>query len=115
MLSLAKRSYSNSGGENRHALHDVGLAVGTMIVQASALGLYTHQMGGIYPERAREVYGIPEDFKPIAGIALGYLGDVKSLPEDLRDKERAPRGRRALGEVVFGERFGEGVSLLEAV
>lgn len=111
LLTLAKRSFSNTGGANRHAWHDVGLAMGQLSVQATALGLYLHQMAGILPERVREAYAVPEDFDPVTGVAVGYLGDPETLPEDLRAKERRERRRRPLEELAFAGRFGEPVEL----
>ncbi len=82
MLSVARMTFSKSGGVNRYAYHDVGQAAAQLALQATALGLYLHQMGGIYPEAAAERYGLPEGFEVVAGMALGYLGDPAGLPED---------------------------------
>ncbi len=106
LLSVARTRFSKNGRENRHALHDVGLATGNLILQATALGLSAHAMGGFDRGRARELYGIPEDHEPVAVIALGYPGDTESLPGDLRERETAPRARRPLAEFVYAGRFG---------
>ena len=90
-----------NGQPNRHAFHDVGLAVANLITQATALGLYVHQMAGFYPDRVRELYGVPDGFEPVAGIVLGYLGDPTSLPEDLQQRELAPRVRKPIESFVF--------------
>src|ERR1043165_8609214 len=39
MVSVAKLSFQKNDRPNRHAFHDVGMAVANMIVQATALGL----------------------------------------------------------------------------
>ena len=44
ILSMARLSFSGNQKPNRHAYHDVGLAVGNFLVQATALGLSVHQM-----------------------------------------------------------------------
>src|SRR5918996_1420772 len=64
MVSVAKLTFDANGQPNRHAFHDVGLAVANLITQATALGLYVHQMAGIYPDRVRELYSVPDDFEP---------------------------------------------------
>jgi hypothetical protein len=64
-------------------------------------------MIGILPDRVREVYGVPEEFLPLTGLAIGYVGDPSQLPEKLRERDRAPRSRRPLAETVFGGRFGD--------
>jgi len=106
IFSVAKRTYSNSGGENRHAWYDVGQAVAILSIQATALGLHLHQMGGFYPERVREEYALPDDFEAVTAIALGYLGDPQQLPEDLQAKERRARVRKPLSELIFAGTFG---------
>lgn len=101
MLSVAKLYFDRDGKLNRHAFHDVGLAVQNMIIQATALGLSARQMGGFYVDKARQTFNIPEDYEPVAVIALGYAGDVKILPEDLRRRELQPRARYELESLVF--------------
>ena len=106
MVSVAKLSFEENGKPNRHAFHDVGLAVANLVTQATVLGLAVHQMAGIYPDKVRELYGIPEKHEPVAGIVLGYPGDPESLPEGLRERELAPRERKPLAEFVFAGRWG---------
>ena len=107
MVSVARLSFEDDGKPNRHAFHDVGLAVANLIVQATALGLVVHQMAGIFPDKMRELYGIPEGYEAVAGIALGYPGDPQSLPEGLRKRELAPRERKPLTEFVFSGSWGQ--------
>src|SRR5437773_7104505 len=76
MVSVAKLNFDKTGKPNRHAFHDVGLAVGNMLVEATALGLFGHQMAGFSPEKVREIYGVPNDYEPVAGIAVGYPAEV---------------------------------------
>lgn len=106
MLAVASLRFARNGKENRHAFHDVGLATGNLVVQATARGLFVHQMAGILPEVARETYGIPEGHEAATGIALGYPGDPASLPEKLRAAEAAPRTRKPLEAFVFSGRWG---------
>src|SRR4029434_3215623 len=83
MVSVAKLSFDMNGQANRYAFHDVGLAAANLIVQATALGLFVHQMAGFYPDKVRELYGVPDDFEPVAGIVLGDPGDPAMLAADL--------------------------------
>src|SRR5882672_7688284 len=78
-----------------------------LITQATALGLYVHQMAGFYPDRVRELYGVPDGFEPVAGIVLGYLGDPATLPEELQQRELAPRIRKPFESFVFQGAWGE--------
>jgi nitroreductase len=101
MISVAKLIFERNGKPNRHAFHDVGLAVGNLVIQAGHLGLHVHQMAGILVETVRATYKIPETHEPVAGIAIGYYGDIDQLPEDLRERELADRARKPLEEFVF--------------
>ena len=106
MLSVAKLQFDRTGQPNRHALHDLGMATMSLTLQAEAMGLRMHHMGGFNPSKARQVLAIPEDHEPVAMAALGYPGDPASLPADTRDRENAPRQRIALTDFVFTGRFG---------
>jgi nitroreductase len=106
MVSVARLNFVQTGKPNRHAIHDVGLATAQMILQALAMGVFMHPMAGFYPDKARELYGVPEGYEPVAAIAAGYPGDPATLPESLRQRELAPRVRKPQEEFVFHGRFG---------
>ncbi len=101
MLTVAKQNFTHSGTPNLHARHDAGAALAHFALQATALGLHLHGMGGIDPEKARLELGIPEGYEPVAAAALGYLGSPDVLPESYRERELAPRERKPLNELVF--------------
>jgi len=101
MVSVAKNTFDESGKPNRFAWHDTGLATAALMIQATALGLHVHAMGGFSQTAARSALGIPEGFEPVAAIAMGYAGQPESLPEDLRTPEAAPRSRRPCEAWVF--------------
>ena len=107
MLSVALTTFERNGKPNRHAQHDVGLAVENLVLQAAALGLVAHQMAGFDAQAARETLSLPENADPMAMIALGYPGDPAALPERLAERERGPRQRRPLEAIAFGARWGE--------
>ena len=113
MLSVAKLTFDKGGMPNRHAFHDVGQATANLALQATALGLAAHQMGGFDAERARETYSIPEGYEPVAAIAVGYPGDPEMLPESLRARALAQRTRREQGEFVFTGKWGHTSSFVE--
>ncbi len=104
-LSVAGLKFQRNAEPNRHAFHDVGAAAASLALQATALGLQIHQMAGILPEKAREVFGIPEGYEAVAGIALGYPGDPETLPDALRKRELAPRERKPVTSFVFTGRW----------
>lgn len=106
MVSVAKLTFDANGQANRFAYHDVGLAVANLIVQATALGLFVHQIAGFYPEKVRELYNVPEGFDPVGGIVLGYPGELRVLSEELQQREVAPRVRKTLDAFVFQGTWG---------
>ena len=98
---------------NRHAAHDLGLAISQMVLQALHHGIYVHQMGGFFPGKAREVYRIPDDFEPYTAIALGYrTTDLAHLGERYRDREASARERKALDEIVFNGSWAQAADFL---
>src|SRR5438094_207349 len=107
MVSVTKLNFEKTGKPNRHAFHDVGLAMGSMLVQATALGLFVHQMAGFSVEKVREAYGVPQDFEPVAAIAIGYPADPEVLPESFREQEVGPRRRKPISSFVFEGKWGE--------
>ena len=106
ILSVARNTFTRNDQPNRHAFHDVGLATAQLVLQATDDGLSVHQMAGFDRDRARESYGIPEGFDPVAVIALGYRGEPDALSEELKARELAPRARRTQQEFVFSGAWG---------
>jgi len=101
IVGLAKAKMSN-GSPNMFAMHDLGAASAYLVLQATALGIASHQMGGVDREKARTLLEIPEDYQVAAAIALGYQDDPDTLgSEELVKRELAPRNRKPLNEIAF--------------
>ncbi|MBX3415694.1 MAG: nitroreductase family protein [Pirellulales bacterium] len=100
-LSFARLTFARNGQPNNHAWYDVGQAVAHLTFQATALGLYVHQMAGFDASKVRRNFRIPDGWEPVTAIAIGSIGDPESLVPKLRDPEIAPRSRKPLAEVVF--------------
>jgi nitroreductase len=112
MLSVAQLQFSANAKPNRLALHDAGLALAALIFQATSLGLAVHPMAGFHGQAARAAWCIPADAEPAAALAVGYPGDPAQLPDDLRERELAPRRRHPAARFVFGPRWGVHASWL---
>ncbi|HEX6532403.1 MAG TPA: nitroreductase family protein [Nitrospira sp.] len=106
ILSVASLFFEDDGKPNRHALHDTGMAVENLVLQATALGLQAHQMAGYDVDKARRECQIPSGFEPVAMIAVGYPGDPAILPDYLRERELKPRERQPIGDFVFSASWG---------
>ena len=111
-LSAARLTFEHNGQPNRHAFHDVGQAAAYLALQAASFGVQIHQMAGIDPEKARATFAIPEGYEAVAGIALGYPGDPASLPDQLRQRELAPRERKPVSSFVFTGAWGSASSIV---
>ena len=106
ILTTSKKSFSHNNKPNRVYLHDLGLAIGSLSLQATAMGLALHQMAGVDVEKIRQLYDVPPDHDPITAIAVGYPGDPQQLPPKIREIEQSPRTRKSLSEFVFSGQFG---------
>lgn len=91
LLSVAKRHFSQNGEPNRHAWHDTGMAVAFFVLKATEMGLYAHQMAGFSVEKAQQHLNIPEEFSPVAMIALGYRSE----------EARPDKGRKSVNELAM--------------
>jgi len=113
ILTASSTTYSRNDKPNRVHQHDLGLAVQNLIVQATAMDLFAHQMAGIDQDRVRSEYNLPASFEPQTAIAIGYGVSADNLPEEMRAKEQAPRSRMPLSEFVFGETWGEASAIVK--
>jgi len=105
-LAVAKLAFANNNAPNRNAQYDTGAATALLSVEATARGLGVHQMAGFDAEKARQAFGIPKGWEPIAALAIGYPGDPASLPAPLKDREMTPRTRKPIGEFVMAGQWG---------
>lgn len=115
ILTVTKTQLSLNDKDNIFAFYDLGQAVAALSFQATAEGLYLHQMGGLDRQMARSIFEIPEGYEVASAIVLGYKGDVEALPEALRIRELAERKRNPLQEQMFSGKFGEVSGLLKEI
>lgn len=88
------RDVADDGRPLGHAEHDLGLSLAMLMVQAEAMGLMTHAMGGFDREKARAALAVPEGWRPKTAIAVGRPGDPALLDEARRKGELGPRQPR---------------------
>jgi nitroreductase len=104
ILAVAKIEVDHVARPNRHALYDLGQAVANLTVQATALDLQIHQMGGFDGRAARELFAIPTGYEPVAVLALGY--------EEGPQEGRAARTRKPLADFVFSGSWGRAAAVV---
>ena len=63
-------------------------------------------MIGIEPDKAREVFRIPENSEAWTALAIGYKADADKLPDALKERDLAPRSRKPLSQFVFTGQWG---------
>ena len=108
LLTVVSKNFSKNGKPNRAAEHDIGLAAGNMVLQATALGLQGHQMIGIEGDKARATYNIPETHEALTAIAIGYPAAVTANTTDpLAQRDLARKGRKPLSEIVISGAWGK--------
>jgi nitroreductase len=107
MIAIASKNFKHDDKPNAWGEYDLGEAVATLAVQATSMGLRMHQMAGFEPDKVISTFKLPDNFKPMAAIALGYPGEVSSLSPDLQAKELAPRTRQPLANFVFTGAWGK--------
>ena len=101
MIAVAHK-FRSPGVTNRHAGYDLGQAIAQMVLQALDHGVYTHQMGGFFPDKARDLYRIPDEYEPYTAIAMAYrTSDLDHLGDGHRQREASQRERHSLADLVF--------------
>lgn len=102
ILGTARTLGGRKNAPNAYAMYDLGQATALLVVEAVALGLAAHQMGGFDHDAVRAALGVPEEYAIGSVIALGYQGEPAELPnEALIARETEPRSRKPLIEIVF--------------
>ena len=101
LLVTADTLFNHNGKPNRWGQYDTGAAAENLCLQAEAMGMMAHQMGGFDADKTRSEFGVPEQYIPMAMIAVGYPADPATFSDEIRERELAPRKRRELGELFF--------------
>lgn len=108
LMLTAYKEKGEDGKENFHAMHDLGLSLGMMTMQAQYLGIALHHMAGVNWQKAQEAFEVPEGYHITTAIAVGYYGgDLNKLPSDLQIQETSPRIRMPFNEFAFKERWND--------
>jgi len=101
VLGITHLTFDRTGKENKAAIHDLGAAVSHLSFEATTRGISVHQMIGIEPQKARQVYTIPEDYEVLIAFAIGYPDLSETAIDDLAIRDRTPRVRKTIAEFVF--------------
>lgn len=88
--------------QSSSALHDAGLANMSIMLEAMHRGLMARMMGGFDRAAAKSLINAEANgLEPVTVMAIGYPGDVTQAPEDVRQREVAPRTRKPVAELLI--------------
>ncbi len=101
LLACADSLMSKNGNPNRWGQYDTGAASENLCLQASALGLMTHQMGGFDVDKTRDTFNVPNQYELMAMITAGYQLPENEITGDMKDREYNERVRNPIGDNFF--------------
>lgn len=105
IVAIARKNFFANDKPNGSAKYDLGAANAFLSLQATALGLNVHQMGGFNRETAKAELNIPDTHEAVVVMAIGYPGDVEMLAENFKLRELAPRERYVQESFVMNTSF----------
>lgn len=82
-LIVVSTKLGEDGQSHKGNHYDCGLAVAMMSIQAQALGLHTHQMGGILRDQLHASLGLSSDLEVVVVMSVGKMDAPKNLKERL--------------------------------
>ena len=99
VFALTATHYAENGKPNAKAEYDLGQAVAQLGLEAASRGIQAHQIGGLFPDRVRELFDVPAEYEVVCAFTLGY-------PSGPKEGGAEGRGRRPLDELVHGPAWG---------
>lgn len=108
IILLSKTQHLRPGNDQptplfSHTL-DAGAAWAHLALQAEHSGWRSHAIGGFDRDRARQLLGVPDDYKVEIAIAIGRQADRHYLPVELQEREK-PSPRHPVQALVAEGRF----------
>lgn len=85
----------------RYAAVDAGAAMANITIEAVSRGLIAHPMAGFDAAGAAEAFALPDGLRPLVVIAVGRLGDYADAAPEITERDRLPRHRLPLSEIVL--------------
>jgi len=102
-LGCHTTTFAKNGKPNAAAAHDLGASSVLLAIEAASRGLVVHQMIGILPDKARELFHVPKDVTVLTGLAIGYAGEPSKAPAEVASRDAARRPRNPASSFVFGD------------
>lgn len=101
LLICADTLFGHNDKPNKWAAYDTGAATENLCLQATAMGLMAHQMGGFDADKARTTFNVPERYQILAMVTVGYQAAVETLSGEAKERELGERSRKPLEKLFF--------------
>jgi nitroreductase len=88
-----------------YAFFSTGLAVETLILQATKEGLIAHPIAGYKPLHLKEAFGVDSEMILITLVVIGYPGGEAHLNDKHRELEHSTRERKPEDQVIMYNRW----------
>lgn len=101
ILAASVDEFRQKDEPNRWTGYDTGAASLSLCLQATSMGLMSHQMGGFDGEKIRKTFDLPHDLHLWSMMAIGHAMPLDDLTPEQLERELKPRERRPLAEQFF--------------
>ncbi len=101
--------FDNNGKSNKWGAYDTGAATISAVYKAMQLGIFSHQMGGFDLDKTIEVFEIPDRYKPISVLAMGYKDTATKLDEKYKQSEISESERKYPESMIFDGKWEKGL------
>ena len=101
IAAFARREHDCLIKEREYYLFDLGMAVGSLLLRATELGLVAHPIAGYDPDRCRKALGIPDDCMLITLIIVGKKVESLEGLTPWQAESEAKRPERLAPENIY--------------
>lgn len=101
ILAASVQKFSHNDKDNRWVGYDTGAASISLCLQATTMGLMSHQMGGFDADKLTQQFNLPDNITLWAMIAIGHPAPLDNLNTEQLERELKARERRPLNEQFF--------------
>ncbi len=114
IVVITKKDFDCIINDREYYLFDTGMAVSSMILTATEMGLVAHPIAGYSQEKVKEILNIPQDFNVITLIIVGKKSDKENnglLNEHQIEVEKKRPERLPLKNLFSIDKFEESLNI----
>lgn len=105
VVACADPKESTDQNDLPYYMWDAGLAMHTLVLAATDMGLGTCYLAAYDERKVKELLGIPDDLRVVCMTPLGYPTEKRSVGEKLMKAVAGSSKRKPLDEVVHWDRW----------